>query len=405
LGIKAVNETTLEFMLVAPLAYFPSVVALPAAYPQPREAIERWGDTWTEPGSIITNGPYTLHEWTHGESILLEKNPLWIAAADVQIERFGGPIIQEETVAMALYEQNKLDMLASPGWEPPIQELDRIRADPQLSRELYIAPRACTYYYGFINTKPPFDDARVRKAFAIAIDRERLVRDLFKESQTPAHSFVPPGVFGTVAGDFEIGASLLGDYTVRLAEAQTLLSQAGYPEGQGIDIILGHNRSEGHAMIAREIQAMWQHAFPQARIAIETLEWADYLATLEPDAPDEAKPHIYRFGWCADYLDSNNWLNDVFNSKSSSNSAKFYNPIYDALVERAAFEADPAMRLELYRQAEHILIDEQAAIAPIYYYTYIRLYKPWVKPVISPIGADPIAEWRLDVEAQKAALP
>ena len=99
-----------------------------------------------------------------------------------------------------------------------------------------------------------------------------------------------------------------------------------------------------------------------------------------------------------------NWLNDVFNSKSGQNYAKFNNAEYDALVEEAAFETDPDQRLELYRQAENILIEQEQAIAPIYYYTYVRLYKPWITPVINPVGGDPIAEWTVDVEAQQAAM-
>jgi oligopeptide transport system substrate-binding protein len=403
LGVKAIDDTTVEFSLIAPVVYFPSIVALAIAYPQPRDVIEQWGHNWTEAGLIVTNGPYTLQEWTHGASLMLEKNPWWVNADEVQIELFGGPILPEESEAMALYESNELDMMASPGWGPPPQDLDRIRADAQLSQELFIAPRTCTYYYGFVNTKPPFDEARVRKAFAIAIDRESIVSRVFKGGQAPAHSFVPPGVFGNVAEDHQIGALLLGDYAGRLAQARALLVEAGYPDGAGIDIVLGYNSSEGHAQIAQAVRAMWQRAFPQAQISLESQEWAAYLDILEPDSPDEDKPHVYRAGWCADYPDSNNWLNDVFNSKSSSNSAKFDNPDYDAIVEKAAFEADPERRLELYRQAEAILIDQEAVIAPIFYYTYVRLYKPWVTPVISPVGADPIAEWRIDVAAQRAA--
>ena len=194
------------------------------------------------------------------------------------------------------------------------------------------------------------------------------------------------------------------DYGARLEEATALLAEAGYENGSGLDVTLGHNTSEAHAQIAQAVQAMWQEAFPEASISIENQEWAVYLDTLLPESPDEDKPNVYRLGWCADYPDSNNWLNEVFNSKSGQNYAKFNNPDYDALVEEAALEADPDRRLELYTEAEGILIDEEQAIAPIYYYTYVRMYKPWVSPVISPVSGDPIAEWKIDVDAQKAAI-
>jgi oligopeptide transport system substrate-binding protein len=353
----------------------------------------------------VTNGPYSLREWTHGAEIWIEKNPLWIEADDVQIELFGGPILQEASTAMALYENNELDMMADPGWGPPLPDMDRIRADAQLSEELFIAPRTCTYYYGFVNTKPPFDDPLVRKAFSAAIDRTSLIDNVTKGGQLPAHSFAPAGIFGNVADDTSIGGFLVeANYGDQVAQAQEWLAEAGYPDGEGLDVLLMHNTSEGHAQIAQAVQAMWQEAFPQANITIENQEWAVYLKTLQPDSPDEDKPNVYRLGWCADYPDQNNWVNDVFNSKSSSNYAKYFNDEFDALIEEAAFEADPDTRKELYRQAETLLVDQDAGIAPIYYYTYVRMYKPWLtNVVISPVSGDPIAEWRIDWEAKKAA--
>jgi oligopeptide transport system substrate-binding protein len=307
---------------------------------------------------------------------------------------------------MAMYENNEIDMMSDPpGWNPPLPDMDRIKGDPQLSQELLIAPQLCTYYYGFVNTKPPFDDVRVRKAFAMAIDRQSLIDNVVKGDQLPAHSFAPPGVFGNVADNMEIGSFLVqADYSQQLAEAQALLAEAGYPEGEGMDILLMHNTSEAHAQIAQAVQAMWQEAFPQAQITIENQEWAVYLKTLLPDAPDDDKPNAYRLGWCADYPDSNNWLNDVFNAKSDQNYAKYNNPEFNSLIEEAAFEPDPAKREELYSQAEDLFINEDVGIAPIYYYTYVRMYKPWLtKVVISPVTGDPIAEWEMDWEAKKAA--
>lgn len=405
-GVRAVDDTTVEFTLKAPAAYFPSVTGMWVTFPQPQDVIEQYGNNWTEAGLIVTNGPYTLRQWQHGAEIWIEKNPMWVNADDVQIELVGGPIIQEASTAMAMYENNEIDMMSDPpGWNPPLADMDRIKGDPQLSQELLIAPQLCTYYYGFVNTKPPFDDVNVRRAFAMAIDRRSLIDNVTKGDQIPAHSFAPPGVFGNVADDMTVASFLVeDDYSQQLAEAQELLAEAGYPDGEGINLLLMHNTSEAHAQIAQAVQAMWQEAFPKATVTIENQEWAVYLKTLLPDAPDEDKPNVYRLGWCADYPDSNNWLNDVFNSKSDQNYAKFNNPEYDQLVEEAAFEPDPARREELYAQAERILIEQEVAIAPIYYYTYVRMYKPWLtNVVISPVTGDPISQWEMDWEAKKAA--
>lgn len=406
LGVSAPDETTVVFTLREPAAYFPSIAGMWVTFPQPQATIEQWGENWTEAGLIVTNGPYSLRQWSHGAEIWVEKNPLWVNADDVQIELVGGPIINEESTHMALYENNEIDaMISPPGWGPPLPDMDRIKADAELGQELLIAPQLCTYYYGFINTRPPFDNPLVRKAFAAAIDRQSLIDNVLKGEQRPAHSFAPPGIFGNVADNMEIGDFLIeSNYADQVAQAQEWLAEAGYPEGEGLEATLGHNTSEAHAQIAQAIQAMWQEAFPKATINIENQEWAVYLDTLKPDSPDEEKPDIYRMGWCADYPDANNWLNDVFNSKSGSNYAKYSNSEYDALVQEAAFEPDPAKRAELYEQAEDIFISQDTGIIPIYYYTYVRLYKPWVtEHPISPVSGDPIAQWRIDWEAKKAA--
>lgn len=399
------TDTTVEFKLKAPAGYFPSIAAMWVTFPQPQAAIDQWKDNWTEAGLIVTNGPYTLREWTHGASLMFEKNPLWINAKDVQIDLFGGPIIQEASTAQAMYENNEIDIMSDPpAWSPPLPDMDRIKADPELSKQLLNAPQLCTYYYGFISAKPPFDKLLVRKAFSAAIDRQGLIDNLIKGDQLPAHSFTSPGNFGNVADDKKVGSFMLeGTYADRVKQAQQWLAEAGYPEGKGIDILLMHNTSESHAQIAQAVQAMWQEAFPQAKIKIENQEWAVYLKTMLPTSPNTEKPNVYRMGWCADYPDANNWLNEVFNSKSAQNYAMYNSPEFDKLVQDAAVEADPAKRQEFYKQAEELLVDKDIQIAPIYYYTYVRLYKPWVTPVISPVTGDPIAEWKIDVAAKNAA--
>jgi oligopeptide transport system substrate-binding protein len=404
-GVTAVDDTTVQFTLKQPAAYFPSITGLWITFPLNQEAVEAGGDTWTEPGNIVTNGPYTLEVWEHGASMRYVKNPLWPGAEDVQIEVIQGSRIDSAATAMAMYEANEIDIMSDPpGWGPPLPDMDRIKADPTLSAELLIAPQLCTYYYGFVNNKPPFDNPLVRKAFTAAIDRQSLIDNLLKGEQVPAHSFVSPGNFGNAAEDMSIGNWMVQeDFGAQLEQARAWLAEAGYPEGEGLDITLMHNTSESHAQIAQAIQAMWAEAFPSANITIENQEWQVYLKTLLPDSPVEEKPEVYRMGWCADYPDADNWLNGVFNSKSGQNYAVFNSPDYDAAVEAAALETDPAKRAELYAEAERLLVEEATAIAPIYYYSYVRLYKPWVSYVLSPVTGDPIYLWKIDVEAKAAA--
>jgi oligopeptide transport system substrate-binding protein len=373
----------------------------------PQWNIEAYGDRWTEAGLMVSNGPYALKEWTHQAHLTLVKNPFWPDWAKPgmgNIEVIQGPVVSESSTSQAMYEAGEIDYMGDPGQGPPLPDLDRIKADPVLSKEFEILPRLCTYYYGFVNTKPPFDNVLLRKAFAAAIDRQSLIDNVLKGNQLPAHSFVCPGNFGHAADDKTIAPYLL-DYTEGLKKAKEWIAQAGYPEGEGLDLVLMHNISEAHARIAQAIQAMWAEAFPKAKITIETQEWAVYLKTLLPTSPDEEKPAIYRMGWCADYPDANNWLNEVFNPKSSQNYAKYDNPKFTELVEKAAVEPDPEVRKKLYDEAEHVFIDEDMGIAPIYYYTRLAETKPYLTNRITMAGGggDPVWLWKLDWAAKKAA--
>lgn len=396
-GVKALDDYTIEFTLKQPAAYFPSMTSLWIFRPQPQGAIDEYGDRWIEPGLIVTNGPYMLKEWGHGSHLTLVKNPLWYDADLVQIEVLNAPIVSEASTGMAMYENGEIDFSGDPGWGPPLPDMDRIKADPVLSAEFEILPRLCTYYYGFVNTKAPMDNDLVRKAFSYAIDRQTLIDTLLKGEQVPANSFTCPGIFGNVGGDPEVG--LLFDPE----KARQALADAGYPNGEGLPpVTLMINQSEAHLQIAQAIQAMWKEVL-NVDVNLEQQEWAVYLQTLKPDSPEEEKPHIFRMGWCADYLDANNWLADVLHSQSTSNYVRLINPDFDALIEAAQIESDPDVRADLYKQAEIILNNDVTAMAPIYFYTRVTLTKPYLTRIVNPLSMDHVYKWTIDWEAKKAA--
>ena len=396
-GVAAPDDFTLQVTLKQPAAFFPAIASLWVMRPQPQAAIEAYGERWIEPGLIVTNGPYMLADWQHGASLTLEKNPLWYDAANVQIEVIQAPIVSEESTAMAMYENGEIDYMGDPGWGPPLPDLDRIKADPVLSQEFKILPRLCTYYYGFMVNKPPFDDVKVRQAFSYAIDRQTLIDTVLKREQQPANSFTGPGIFGNVAGDPEVG--ILYDPE----KAKAMLADAGYPDGAGFpDVTLMLNQSEANMQIAQAIQAMWAETLG-VTVNIEQQEWKIYLESLKPDFPDEDKPDIYRQGWCADYMDANNYLADVLHSTSTQNYSEYNNPEFDALVEQAQLESDPAVRRDLYRQAEILLNNVDTPMAPIYFYTRQTLEKPYLTRVVNPLNMDHVYRWKIDVAAKQAA--
>ena len=304
LGVVALDDYTVQFTLEYPAGYFSAIAGMWIVKPMPEWTIDEWGDKWTEAGLIVTNGPMALESWIHGGELTLVKNPLWIDADQVQIERVVGLMIQEDSTGFALYENNELDSVAV-----PLPEMDRVQADPVLSAEYYTASDLCTYYYGFTNTKPPFDDIRVRTAFTQAIDRQSLIDNVLKGGQTPATSFAPPGIFGAPAPG-EVG--LPSDPVAAKAALQEYLDEMGMTieDFNALDITLMHNTSEGHARIAAAIQQMWADALG-VQVRVENQEWAVYLKTINKDTPLADEPHVWRMGWCADYPDENNWIHEV----------------------------------------------------------------------------------------------
>ena len=380
IGVKAVDDYTIQFALNHPAGYFPSIASMWVARPVPRWAIEKYGEKWTEAENMVSNGPYLLKEWKHEDEIVMEKNPDFYDADKVDIDVVHSVIIVEMSTAMALYEAGEID-----SFDPiPSGDVDRILADPVLSKEYVNIPRVCTYYYGFNNTKPPFDNPLVRKAFSAAINRQALIDFILKGGQKPATTFTCPGIFGHIPSEEGVGIGY------DLEAAKKYLADAGYPEGKGLpDITLMFNTSEAHAQIAQAIQQMWKENLG-VEVNVVNQEWKVYLKTLSEDAPQ-----IFRLGWCADYADANNWVYEVFHSTDSDNDIKWSNAEFDRAVEQAARESDPAKRYELYKRAEQILCEEEAGIAPIYYYMVQAMVKPRLKRTFSPLGGEHFDEWKI----------
>jgi oligopeptide transport system substrate-binding protein len=396
LGVTALDDYTVQFTLRQKAGYFAAIAGMWVAYPQPEWAIDEWGDKWTEAGLIVTNGPYVMESWIHGGELNLVKNPLWINADDVQIERVEGVMITEASTAFAMYENNELDTTPV-----PLPEMDRVKADPVLSADFYSAPTPCTYYYGFTNTKPPFDDVRVRRAFSMAIDRQSLIDNVLKGGQIPATSFAPPGIFGAP----EPGTVGLGyDPEGAKASLQEYLDEKGMTidDFNALGVVLMHNTSEGHAQIAAAIQQMWADTLG-VEVTVENQEWAVYLDTVQNDTPLEEVPHVWRMGWCADYPDENNWIHEVFNADEGANRLRRTHDEFDDLTAAAGQEQDPAKRAEMYAQAEDILARVEAAYAPIYHYTTVAVTHQWLTRNYPPLGANDFFNWTIDWDAKLAA--
>jgi len=256
--------------------------------------------------------------------------------------------------------------------------------DPVLRQETHFQPIACTYYYGFSVSQPPFDSPLVRKAFAAATDREGLIRSVTGGIQRPALTFTPPGVFGHVDGYAE-GVGI----PYNPSQARQWLAEAGYPNGQGLPpITLWFNTSPGHQAIAEYIRNSWNTTLGVS-VTLQSLEWRNYLRQL-----DNGQFQIWRLSWCIDYPDANNFLADAINNDRGAFGG-WSNPTYESLVAQAAREQDPNTRKALYRQAEEILVETEAVMIPLYYNTSVLAVKPYLERTYAAGGEFDIAAWRI----------
>ncbi len=404
-GVKAIDDQTLEITFKDQAAFNSAIAGMWPAYAQPSWLIDgddcndARGDRWTETGFFQGYGPYAMKEWVHDSTITLVKNPFWVGDAEnppAKVDSVTWTMLDEQP-AFAEFEAGTLDAAAVPS-----SELDRVKADPTLSKQLKIAPNLCTYYYGF-NTKAKFvDDPRVRLALSESIDRQSLIDNVLKGGQEPAQWFARPGLQAapTMADHPDLGVKF--DTADAKAQLDAYLKEKNLTIDK-LDITLMFNTSSGHQQIAEAIQQMWKDNLG-LNVKLANQEWKVFLKTIL----DKDTPQIYRLGWCADYADANNFDKEVFYPGGSANpktdgsvgGISWNNDQYNKLVTDAAKELDPAKRLDLYSQAEEILVKTDAAIIPIYWYTRVTETKPYVTRTFGAGGQEAINKWDVDMTAK-----
>jgi oligopeptide transport system substrate-binding protein len=336
-----------------------------------------------------------MSEWIHDSELTIVKNPFWPGTDAIPQPKLDAVHFSmlDGTAQMAEYEAGNLDNVQ----DVPLADIDRIKADPTLSAEFNISPQLCTYYYGFNTTAPFVDDVRVRRALSMAVDRQALIDNVTKGEQIPAQWFARPGLAGSPTLDDHPDLGIKSDPDAAKAELQSYLDEKGLTAAD-LDITLMFNTSSGHQAIAEAIQQMWASTLG-INVKVVNQEWAVYLETTK----SKDTPQIWRLGWCLDYPDANNFDREVFASNGSSNptdaSGKpsgglmWKNDEYEKLVAEAALETDPAKRVDLYAQAEDILVNTDAAIIPIYWYTNLDMTKPYVTRTYSSTGHEAYEKW------------
>ncbi|HET8563719.1 MAG TPA: peptide ABC transporter substrate-binding protein [Candidatus Binatia bacterium] len=402
-GVKVIDDFTLELTFIDQVAYNAQIAGLWVALAQPKwiiegdcdGGVEARGERWIEPGFFQSYGPFTLKEWVHDDYISIVKNPFWPGIETIPQPKLDEVIFRmlDEPAQLAEYEAGNVDNVNT----PPLSDLDRIKADPALGAELSISPQLCTYYYGFNTKAPVVDDARVRRALSMAVDRQSLIDNVTKSGQQPAQWFARPGLAGSPTMETHPDLGIKYDPETAKAELQSYLDEKGMT-ADSLDLTLLFNTSTGHQAIAEAIQQMWADILG-VNVKLVNQEGAVWLDTIK----SRDTPQIYRAGWCLDYPDANNFVRENNAVNGSQNPAdengepyggfNWKNEEYERIVLEAAKETDPAKRVDLYAQAEQIAMVDDAIMIPIYWYTDLDLTKPYVVRTYSSTGKQAFEKW------------
>ena len=343
-AVRALDDYTFQFETVGPLPYTLDALTHYTFNVVPLHVIEEHGSEWTLPENFVGNGPYTLAEWSPQERIVLEPNPTFWDADRAEIDRVVFLPVEDDSTMYNMYVNNEMDWATN----VPLGSIE----DAELRDDYHVTTQLGTYYYMFNTNREPLNDYRVRQALSLAIDRELLIDTVTRAGQVPAFSMVP-------RMEGYDGIEGLGE---DVAQAQQLLAEAGFPGGEGFpEFTVLYNTSDAHRSIAEFIQQQWLENLGVS-VVLENQEWGTYL-----DSQDSNNFDISRAGWIGDYQDPSTFL-DLFITESILNGGRFSNARYDELIAQAArMQAGPD-RYAALAEAERILVEQEMAVMPIYYY-------------------------------------
>jgi oligopeptide transport system substrate-binding protein len=335
-GVKAVDDRTLQVQLTSAQPWFIAQMSHTSFLPVHRATVEKFGDKWTEPENIVTNGPFRLTAWKHESSMQLKKWPGWRKADSIRLETIDARIISVPTTALQAFEAGEVDACLEDACLPPA-EIDRLK-----ETEEYVAgPALSTQYLGVNVESVP--DANQRRALALAIDRTSLIENVIKRDATPATSFSPKGIpgFETIVQDFI-------PETADVERAKQYMSKAQNPN---LSLNLFYPSAGPAAKeTAIAVQDMWKEL--GVRTTIKGQEWAQFLEFIGP--PPNKSVDIYAIGWVGDFVDDINFL-ELGTCESGNNSTNYCNREYDRLIEQAERTPDDTARHKIYARAEEIL--------------------------------------------------
>ena len=361
-GFTAPDDRTLRITLAHPAPYFLTLLAQMPWLPVPLPAIEKYGaadqrgNLWTRPGRLVGNGPFVLKTWKPNEVIIVEKSPTYWDAARVRLQAIHFHPIDSQDAEERAFRAGQLHVT----YTLPVGKVDAYRRNaPQFLRR---DPYFNTYFFRLNVRRPPLDDAQVRRALALAVDRQAIVEHILRGGQQPATSLTPPGLAGCTPP---------GEVRTDFAAARRLLATAGHPGGRGLPPLeLLYNNSENHRLLAEAVQEMWRRELG-VEVRLVNQELKVVLAERRT-----GQYQILLSDWVGDYPDASTFL-DVWRGDSGNNHTGWASSDYDSLLLAAARTVNPAERAVLLQRAESLLLTAMPVV-PLYFNTHVFLLQPSV---------------------------
>lgn len=361
LGVKAIDDYTLEITLDEPVPFLDQVVAQVFLAPVHKKTIEAFGDKWTMPNNFVGNGAYTLSEWVVNSKIVLKRNPQYWDNEHTVINEVTFLPITSESTSMQFYRSGNIDM----GAVIPLEQWDKFKQEQP--EDIITYPKLCVFYFEFNTKQAPFNDIRVRQALKLGLDIDVIATKVVKPSQIAAYSLTPASVstLNLTAAEW----TKLDNYS-RYQRAKTLLKEAGYDENHPLEFTLTYNTADNNKLIAVAASSMWKKNLG-VNAKLNNLEWKTYLASRH-----SGDYQVMRAAWCGDYDEPSTFLN-IMRSNSANNTAFYNNPEYDKLMDAALIGETPDIRANIYGEIEQIL-DRDTPLIPVYHYVTTMVRKPYV---------------------------
>ena len=362
LAVSAPDDKTFVVTITSDLPYFTEICAFPATFPVREDIVSN--DQWTySPDTYISNGAYKMTSRVTNSEIVMEPNEYYYNVDSLGPQKITFKLMDDANAMLSGFNSGELDFIET----MPTDEVAGLLASGDLKIVDYIG----TYYVCFQTQKAPFDNPLVREAFTLAVDRTYIVQQITQTGQVEAGGFVPAGVydaegatgddFRTVGGDYYKPTD--ADYEANCERARELLAEAGYPDGKDFPVVTYlYNTDDSHKAVAEALQNMWQTVLG-VTVQLDNQEWATFLQTRK-----DGDYSIARNGWIADYNDPMSFL-DMWLTGGGNNDAQYANPEYDNLIQQAKAATDPAERMSLMHQAEDLIIGQDYALCPLYFYT------------------------------------